>query len=509
MEEKDLQAGEPATEISALPSETHSTDEQPTAVNMQAAENVQAEPSQTAPPSASSAGPSARERLKGAVLDQGQVKASGFMRRGGLFEEYEITNAKEMPFFMRVFAASALLHLVIFAVAMQLPTMVERSCESTEFTQRLCDTMYVASLYQPRDMIEQPYDPTQIPDALNGGEITFVTTDSFPYPEGYWTLRDELEGRLPEDAAATPDPNVFGTVNGTGSSPSLDLSAPPSLPGNGSITGGAIQPPVITSTGPAPPFMGGGTRVKAPKNSNANTAIPGINTPPNGNTNAVAQNTNKTPAAPLPEGSYNKVPLYDFRDKLVEWREASQNNFYQQFQYSIAGTIDKEGKLTVDGKPNFVGDPKMEEIIKLAVASFSDSGMMKLLNDLQSKAVKITFAQDGNQFLVRLETAQGTEKEAKSLYSGLNVALEIGKTLVKNGADEEADPVNKQKELTTLELMKMAQLKREGNIIIIDTMVPNKFAEDMYQTYKKDLEEKKSNPQGVAINSNTNSGIAK
>ncbi len=191
---------------------------------------------------------------------------------------------------------------------------------------------------------------------------------------------------------------------------------------------------------------------------------------------------------------------------MVEWREASQNNFYQHFQYSIAGKIDKEGKLAIDGKPNFVGDPKMQEIIKSAVASFSDSGMLKLLKDLQSKAVKITFAQDGNQFLVRLETAQGTEKEARSLYSGLNVALEIGKTLVKRGADSEPDPANKQKEMTTLELMKMAQLRREGNIIIIDTPVPNKFAEDMYQTYKKDLEEKKSNPQGIAVNSNTNMG---
>src|ERR1044072_1714218 len=213
MEEKDLQAGKPAAanaEISALTAETHPTDEQPTAVNMQAADTAQAEPSLAAPASAppppaapsGPSGPSARERLKGAVLDQGQVKASNFMRRGGLFEEYEITNAKEMPFFMRVFAASALLHLVIFAVAMQLPAVVETTCESTEFTQRLCDTMYVASLYQPRDMVDQPYDPTQIPDALNGQDVTFITTDSFQYPEGYWTLRDELEGRLPEELGA-------------------------------------------------------------------------------------------------------------------------------------------------------------------------------------------------------------------------------------------------------------------------------------------------------------------
>jgi len=473
------------------------------------------------PTSARAAETNARERLKGAVLDQGPVKTSNFMRHTGIFEDYEITNAKEMPFFMRVFAASALLHLVIFAVTMQLPMMVRTTCESTEFTQRLCDTIYVASLLSNsagRDFVDQDYDPTQIP---NAEDVTFINASDFTYPEGYWTLRDEIEGRSP-DLAANQDPNFgSGDANGaipgisTGSPSTLDLTKPPNLPGPnpGVVTGGEVNPPSF-GTNPIPPLS---RTARGPKGLNKNQSqsntspgnLPGLNANTNANDTAV-QNTNKKPVSPLPEDAYNKKPLYDFRNKLVDWRETGQNNLYQPFQYALAATIDKDGKLVVDEKSIiFNGDPKMQDIVKAAVASFSDSGMLKALKDLQSKSVKIIFAQDGNQFNVRLETEQGTEKDARIIYNGINMAIEMGKLFVAHGVDQEPDPANKQKEQTTLELLKLAQLKREGNIVIIETAVPNKFAEDMYQTYKKDLEEKKSNPQGIAVNTNKNSAEVK
>ena len=63
--------------------------------------------------------------------------------------------------------------------------------------------------------------------------------------------------------------------------------------------------------------------------------------------------------------------------------------------------------------------------------------------------------------------------------------------LIARGIEEETDPANKQKEQSTLELLKLTQLKREGGNIVLDIAMPNKIAEDMYQTFKKDLEEKK------------------
>ncbi|HEV7642349.1 MAG TPA: hypothetical protein VGO50_00280 [Pyrinomonadaceae bacterium] len=205
---------------------------------------------------------------------------------------------------------------------------------------------------------------------------------------------------------------------------------------------------------------------------------------------------------------YNKKPFLDFWQKLVDWRKEPKNDIYSPFQYTLEGTLGADGKLIVEKAPTFSGPAEIQQIVKTAAAALSESGMFKFLQDLKSKKIKLTFAQDGSQFLFRLETEQETEREARNIFNGINTAIEVGKMMVDRGIDEETDPTNKQKEQGTLELLKLTQLKREGSIIIIDTAVPNKMAEDMYQNFKKDLEEK-SNPQGVAINSNTNPGISK
>jgi hypothetical protein len=542
MEEKDLQPGEitefqppavdgvsqppPGEQIQSVEvSAPMAEGPQATSEDVPAAEIQQAETSQAG--YVRSAEPSLRERLRGAVLEQqgGPVKVSGFMRPAGLFENYEITSEKQMPFFMRVFAASALLHLLIFATALQLPAVVETTCESTEFTQRLCDTMYVASLLRPdRVWVDQDYDPTQIPDAaINPDDVTMITAENFGYPDGYWTLRDEIEGRI-ADETVTPAvdgaPFTFGnSPNPTTPPPEIDLSRPQSLPKQrkGAVTGKDIDDVFKTSPGPRGPLDGGGRKIadSDEKIAGKNPAgIPEPNANSNTNTNTNPNTTAQNPKAvsPLPEGALNKKALYDFRDKLVAWREDGQNNFYQQFQYSLAGTIDNDGKLVVDEKSvQFGGDPKMQEILKLAIASFSDSGLLKAVKDLQSKAVKITMIQDGNQFLVRLETQQGNEKDARRLYNSISVALGLAQTYVSAGAEAEPDPKNKLKEMTTLELLKMAELKRDATNVIIDLKPSNKFTEDMYQTYKKELEEKKTNPtpEGVAVNANRDLGTAK
>ncbi len=501
MEEKDLQAGNSAPEMPIVETEVKQAQEPAPAFEMNTAEAPVTEVPAPQPPVIES------------VKEKKTGKVSSFMRRGGLFEGYEISSAKEMPFFIRIFAASALFHLVVIASALQLPAVVQTTCESTEFTQKLCDTMYVASLLSNsagRDFVDEPYDPTQIPDAA---DVTFITADSFQYPEGYWTLRDELEGRVSDPMMMDPTLSDVNGIN-TGSPTTLDLGAPATLPNpnSGAVSGGAIDSPFSVGGAPPvnPPVSGtrsSGKRGKKPPLAGGSPgALPELDdaaddTAANaklGKKNGKTPNPGSTPAKiepkkPLAEEAYNKKPLYEFRDKLVEWREAGQNNFYQQFQYSLAGTIDKEGKLAVEGTPTFNGDPKMREIIKTAVGSFSDSGMFKLLKDLQSKAVKITFMQDGNQFNVRLETMQETDRKAFGLASTLNLIIEGGKIL-NSGADDK----------DTFDLLNMAKVRSEGNLVVIDTVVPNQFAEALYQKYKKDLEEKKSKQTGVAGNANGN-----
>lgn len=467
--------------------------------------------------------PSARERLRGSVLEE--QKTSDFMRPGSLFEGYEITNTKQIPFFMRVFAASALAHLVIFASALQLPAVVQTSCESTEFTQQLCDTMYIASLVSSTSVVAEPYDQTVIPDALNGEEITMISTSDFTYPEGYWTLRDELEGRTPTDMIIDPatgtvtDGSMTGTVNGGGFNPplstvntpgpTLDLGRKPNLPKNsGKITGGVDDlemgsgggtSSTPTQTGPLG-NNGGGVKLGGGKRpTNNGTGKTGTGT---GNQQSLGnkinnQGTGSTPGTTDPN-KFNKQPLLDFRNRVVEWRDAQKNDLFQRFDYAFAAKI-KEGKLEIDEKSLlFNGDSKMQEMVKAGVAAFSDSRILRVLEKMESQQVKITFAQDGSQFLVGLESLQPTDIKARTLSSTLNVVLEAGKILNSRNADDKE----------TLELLNMAQIGADGSKLTITVPVSNQFVEAFYQKYKQDLlKNPQGNNQGVASTPNKQATI--
>jgi hypothetical protein len=293
-------------------------------------------------------------------------------------------------------------------------------------------------------------------------------------------------GAVNDDMAGIDSPFKMGGAPSTGS-----------LSGGGRKVGrgrGGSKNPTIAGISPGQlPTLGTGTE---PANNQANNNNGQGKNPANGN--AVAQNG--TVAA----DAYNKGPLYGFRDWLVEWRKNENNTFDKKFEYSIKGKVDKDGKLLVDGNPDFTGEPQMQELVKSGVEAFSDSGMLKLLKDLQSKNVKISFVQDGNQFNIKLEVVQESDRAARQLFNSINVGIELGKIGVAAGVNSEADPKNKEKEQATLDLLKMAKPRQDGTTVIIDTIVPNNFVESMYQTYKKDLEEKKSKDQGIAASKNSN-----
>lgn len=462
--------------------------------------------------------PSARERLLGSVLEE-KPKVSDFMRPAGLFEGYEVSNVKEVPFFLRVFAASALAHLVIFAAALQLPAVVQTSCESTEFTQQLCDTIYIASIVGQSSIVDEPYDPTQMPDAVGmGGDVTFVSTSDFAYPDGYWELRDQLEGRLPQDANMTIDPTTGTVMSSSGMSASggfnpsisdingansgtLDLSRAAVTPNKnaGSLKGSVddLQMGGSESTTPTTP------KTTTPGSKTGTGKRPQLGSTggvPEGKTgqgNSLTEQLNNKPGA-TPNGKpgpydYNKRPLEDFRNSLVDWRDVQGNNLYQPFQYSIEATIDKDGKFAFAPgfEPQFQGDPKMGEMVKKAFGAFSDSGMLRLLKDLTGQKVKINFAQDGNQFNVSLESPQPSDSKAKSLSSVINIAIDIGRRI-------NSDPDDKD----TLALLNMAEVSSSGSTLIMKIPVKNDFVEAFYQKYKKDMEEKKNTQQGLGANTN-------
>jgi hypothetical protein len=483
MEEKDLQAGNLTTPPPTDIPESPSTEEPTPAANIQAAEAPVSEPVQPT-------GPNARERLRGAVLDQGPVKTSSFMRRAGIFDDYEITNAKEMAFFMRVFAASALLHLLIFAVAMQLPVVVQTTCESTEFTQRLCDTMYVASLFSSAgapDYVDEPYDQSAV---LGGGDVTFIATDAFTYPEGYWALQDELEGKLPDTSVQDPG-SFFGDVNGTNTSsaPSIDLTKPPALPNQNpnAVAGGAIDSPFSASPNPVPPLSrNGGRRVTESKVPAVNPTTEGeqananSNTPPNPNKpngNQVANNT-VPPANPdivtyngagKDKVTVNKRVLIDFAGDLAGKLKDNQVNLQAPFTVAVEGALDADGKFD-ESTWKFTqldGDPKMVDVAKAAIQAVSKSGWLGYLKVLGNKKLSFTLQQDQDKIFVTINSEVDTEEKARTLASGLN-ALIFGGKIINKGTDEGV-------------LLDSATVTNQGKTFILNFSLGQDIAQPMIQ----------------------------
>jgi hypothetical protein len=463
--------------------------------------------------------------------------AAGVSAGRELFQDFEMNKRRDLPAFMKLVAASAIFHLVAFGALTQAPTVVEKTCASTDFTQKVCDTLYVTALLVKTGggFVDKDYDPTQIPD----GDITMLDVsnmDRFQYPEGYFEQVREIDGvsdglgvvdemiggtgsatgtgsifSAPGGSTATPG-STFGSQSGSsigGSTGGLDLSAPAQLPKN---KGGVIGP------APKSPFGSvGSTSTRIPKTGKNSTLsnespdkLPDLGgedtaeTPakPKNDTKGVVAKQNTKPTQPKKadddeDGAFNKRPLKDFRDKLVVWREGGGVNIYQQFAYSLSGNIDKNtGKLTVKGVPAFTGDPKMQEVVKAAFSAISDSGILRYLNGLGSNSVLVNFTQDGSQFNVGIESNVGSEAKARSVSSGLKVLIQAG--IAKNQANVDEDAANKRQanDLSTLELLKKLQVTNDGDKLLLNISAPNDFAESLYNSFKLDSEKKSNNPGG-------------
>ncbi len=445
--------------------------------------------------------PSARERLRGAVQEQ-NPKVSDFMRRGGLFEGYEVSSAKEMPIFMRVFAASALFHLVVFAVGLQLPAVVETTCESTEFTQQLCDTIYVASLIggSNHGFVDEDYTPSEIPSAE---DVTFITTDSFQYPDGYWTLQDEINGIPQGDELGMINPTLSDVngINNTGSPTTLDLTAPPNLPKNnpGALSG---NPADLNSLFPS---SGGGTgkTVRVPKNGKR-TVVPAEKTqeqgeqaetpdPKKGNDTAAVKPTPK-PADPDIETNadgieINKKPLKTLAGSISKKVKNNEVDIAAPFTVVAEGVLGKDGKfdLTKTVFTKNEGDEKMVGVAKEAMQAVNDSGWLSYLKALGNKKVVFSIQQDQDKISVLIQSEVDTEQKAASVASGLNTIISIGKL-----ANKETDEGI---------LLSGAIVTNQGKTFVLNFSLPQDIAQPMIKRKLAEVEKKTSeNGLSTAVN---------
>jgi hypothetical protein len=107
-----------------------------------------------------------------------------------LFENFEVNRESRWRILLRLIGASLVLHLAFVWLVTYVPAFR--------------DTLNIAALIASTKFVEKDYVGTEI-----GGEAEIVqlTNEKFRYPDGYFALEAQIEGRLPAQApAATPAP---------------------------------------------------------------------------------------------------------------------------------------------------------------------------------------------------------------------------------------------------------------------------------------------------------------
>ena len=138
-------------------------------------------------------------------------------------------------------------------------------------------------------------------------------------------------------------------------------------------------------------------------------------------------------------------------------------------------------------------DPKMVDVAKEAIAAFSDTHLLKPLYDVGGRNVKITFSQDKDNLQAVILTQTKSENDAKRIQSTLNLLIKGSTAFMREGSDEAM-------------LMSKANLATQGNIFIINFLMPNDLKNQMIEKSLKGLEEKKTPPgnSGIAETKNSN-----
>lgn len=452
------------------------------------------------------------------------------MEHKELFEDYELGGWEISPKIYKIVGASLVVHLFAFFIIGQFNLLQAKACDGP-YIGKVCqvlDAAYLSSTFlgQDPDFIDKDYIKTQIDEA----DVTYIdvtrTEPPLEYPAGYFAMTNP-ESQMNQ----TPIMNDMGefTLPSQTSPSQLDFGAPQVLPTpNNNVANQQLpdspfdfgddmtaykpsKPVRVPSRKPLPtrsnsirnnstvagrsklkndspaslPNLNGETAKSSDGNANSNQTAAGNNTN--------AQNGVK-PETEEDKTKFNQRALKEFGTKYGEQILTKKIDINAPFKIEVIGKLDENGKITnakmvaADGS-----DPKMSEVAKEAIAAFSDSNLLRPLYDAGGRDVKITFVQDQSNLQAIIQTQAKNEKDAKALYNFVNVA----KLIVQNsrrGSDE-------------ANLMEKALLATQGKTFIINFSIPNdeknQMIEKSLKNLKQELEQKKNQPNSVAVSTDT------
>jgi len=453
-----------------------------------------------------------------------------------LFRNYEIKNWELSPRFYKIIAASAIFNVMALFVFAQSNLLTRKGCDSPMVSKvcQVLDTVYIGSvlLGNDKEFASKDYEKTELEDA----EITYIDvsgqTPPLNYPEGYFALANPEEYAMrQQQQLMSGDLNGF-TMPMTGSistNPTLQnndlMNVTPTFPppNDNPIAGGIPTSPYSSGVNPTippmkmPKYQGRKfPRPKTPRPPKMNNASPNA-LPDLGNETAKKEKEDAEKLAqkeaeeekkdakqpdisslPVADDIINKKPLQDFGDDVLDKVTAKKVDLSKPFVIEMQGAITKDGKFD-QKKSKYVkadGDQEMVNVAKSAIEAIGDSGLLTYLQTLGVENINFTLVQDDKQIYAIITSDQKSESKAKSISSGLNTAISIGKATVK--------------EQDTLALLNAAKVENKGKSFVLNFNLDKPIAQELInrQLIKAQAKrQEKQQPNGTAENnSNSSSG---
>lgn len=417
---------------------------------------------------------------------------------GDLFHNYEIRNWELSKRLYQILALSAVLNIALLGFVGGTNMLTRRGCDSP-FVGRVCqvlDMAYVGSIVlgTERDYVDKEYEKIDLGDS----DITFISRDGsnapLYYPADYWQIANA--GRPDPASQMALDPMSgfnAGMIPGIPYTPTPSndlLSTAPIMPKSNPnpIRGGIPDSPF--SVGENPTVGKVGRKGRGGKISNGST---------NTNSDESDDDVAAVKPSPTPLSSdavttleVNRKPLIDFADVVAAQWAAKQIDLNQPFTISLDGVLTSDGKLDPK-KSKFdptkeKGDQKMINTAKEALEALGQSGFLTYLRSLGVDKVNIYVVQDDNQISAVITSSQKSPERAKSIASGLNNYISIGKIAAKDPSDE-------------LTLLKGATVTPDGSNFVLNFAVPKPVAQEMINRKLKEAQAKKAQqpqPNGTA-----------
>lgn len=423
---------------------------------------------------------------------------------GDLFHNYEIKTWEPSKRLYQILAFSALLNISALAIVMGTNLLTRRGCDSP-FVGRVCqvlDMAYVGSIVlgTERDYVDKVYEDTDLGDA----DITFISRDGnnakLYYPADYFQIANPQQYAAQQAAAAGDPSGGFpggsfnaGPIPGIPYTPTPQnnlLNTTPTLPKS--------NPNPVKGSIPDSPFAVGGDETATTRKGRKGGKVtdPKTDPTPDGEETAKAEPTPS--ATPLSSEAVtslevNKRPLTDLLDEVADKSASNQIDLNQPFTVTLNGVLTKDGKLDPKkskfDKSREKGDPKMIEVARRSLEALGQTGFLTYLRSLGVDNINIVLVQDDKQISAVITSSQKTPELARTISSGANGYITIGKMAAKNPSDE-------------LTLLNGATVTADGSNFVLNFVVPKPVAQEMINRKVKEAQAKKAQqpqPNGTAV----------